>query len=448
MPVNLPPNWPILAFGGVVVASVLLFIAAKSVRGLLVVVLGMMVMASLSRHVTWNDKIYQTWLLPIQTYRSELYMGLALALIGGVLVHAGRLRGSRLSMQVMVLWLMGMYSAGMRIVHDGLGEAAISIAVSVLAVLPIALAVQANSHDHASLMRSVRVIVLAGVAWVGATLVQAVISPGLVMISQPPRFIGLSNNPQTTAMMLALWSVVTLWLALNEPVRKARIIWFITLGVFLIFLLGTGSRTGLLMVVTGTTFVAYQRLGAMVLLLPIIAILVFGLLQVASLLGVSLMSERIVSTDNTRAKVWGRLFEAAITHPLVGAGQSKEMGTENSYLQAFAAFGVGMGMLMLLFLATTASLCLRMFKAAKTMHPAYRPFVSLCLGFNAAYLIGGLFEGYILARVSVSLVAMLIIATVSSRVLSWSRMGLIDEHPADEHALDERSDDDLSLIHI
>lgn len=440
MPPQSPLVTPVFVIGGLIAMAVFLFYASKSVRGLLMVVAGMMVMASLSRHVTWDGKVYQTWLLPIQVYRSELYIGLALVLIAGILFHAGGLRETRLSRQVLVLWIIGMYAGSLRVVHSSLGDATVSILVSVFTVLPLAFAVQANSHDHASLFRAIRVIPIAGLIWLLATAIQVAISPALVMTIQPPRFIGLSNNPQSAAIMLALWSVVTLWLALNEPGRRARIFWFLALGMFLLFLMGTASRTGLLMVIVGTTFVAYQRLGAMVFLLPLIAILLFGLIQLASLMGLSMVSERILSTENTRARVWGRLITVAMEHPIIGVGQSKELGSENSYLQGFAAYGAGMLALLMVFLAVTGGVCMKMFRASRLMHPAYRPFVSLCLGFNAAYLVGSVFEGYLLSRVSVSLVAMVIVGTVTARVLSWHKEGLIGPELAESGESDGDTD--------
>ncbi|MFG0327261.1 MAG: hypothetical protein ACF8SC_08375 [Phycisphaerales bacterium JB037] len=407
-----------------------LLLVGKSTKALAWVAGATLLLASIGPHVTWTKRVYQTWVLPLQLNRSALFFMCCGLLLIGVLFHARRLRGVRFPLLASMLLLIGLYAGLLRIVHDDITTSITSIAGTLLSVGAIGYAAVATSEKYDGMINLVRSIALAGLVWTGMVAVQFVLNRSLIVIPRPPRFLGLGNNPQSTAIMLGPMATTMLWLAINDPWRVLKPMWYASVGLFALLIIWSGSRTGAGMFMLGAVMVTYSRLGKVVFLLPVAGLVLFLLLDVLQAMGMEITS-RVTSTENTRDEVWGRLINSALSNPIIGEGQNEEVGSENSYLFGFAAYGIGMLIIMLSYAGLIGWVSLKLLRAKKILPDHYARLVDICHGYFAAYLFGSIFEGYFLARVASNLVFMLLFAGLASRLL-WVARSIRNGDPSFE----------------
>jgi hypothetical protein len=184
-------------------------------------------------------------------------------------------------------------------------------------------------------------------------------------------------------------------------------------------------------------FVLYSRIGKLVLLAPVLAIALWGTYQAAISIGFlsEAAVERLGSTQNTRATVWTWLLEDAFSSPLLGVGFSNTRANENSYLLAFAAYGVFCGGAVLTLLFYSISLMARLFRARRLLPVRHRQLADLILGFNAAYFTGAMFEWHIVSRLEGNIPYMLIFSVMAAGLLAKvSRETSLQDYYADDLA--------------
>jgi hypothetical protein len=257
--------------------------------------------------------------------------------------------------------------------------------------------------------------------WAGATLIQLALDQRVLMVGPDARFVGMSPNPQAAALSLAPMICIGLWLIFNDSRRRWRPLWVGLVALDVVLLLWTGSRTGVGMTVLGAMAVMYRRLGRSIIFVPVVAGAAYGLLLLVSGLRIDVVPERLATLQNTRAQVWAILIGKALEHPIIGVGREGAEASENSYLYGFAAFGIGMLLLMLLFTAVSAWQVARVIRVRALVPWSHRSVPDLIVAFNIIYFAGAVFEGYLLARVAGLLVLMLLFGAMATRVIELAR---------------------------
>jgi hypothetical protein len=426
------PILALIALAGGIVAMIA--IAARLRTAILV--LGVMVFAtSISVPYTDGGAIKAGWLLPLQAMRSELFLGGGLLLTIAAFAHAGSMSIRRTTAQPWWLLAIMLYQGLLIIYHDSVVFGLETIAGALVTILPMAFIVPAVARTERDWMSLIRAIGFAHVAWVGASGVQFIRNPSVLLSGWYDRFIGVAGNPQYAALAMSIGTVVIFWLLLNDEDRRLRWLWIGTFGVALIMLIGSGSRMGGGMAVIGFMACLYRRLGRAVLWLPVVALVVWLAYKVVMSAGVGMGFQRLTSLENTRTSVWVGLLELGFESPLIGNGLREAHQTENSFLLGFAAFGVVMLVLMAAYTIVSVVLCLRLWRISFAV-PEWRPYIDLILGFNAMYFAGAMLEGFILARANPGLMGMMIFTGLAG-VIVWQYRGYAAEEGEIEYADDD-----------
>jgi hypothetical protein len=422
-----------LLVAGIVAGLVAALLMLHRLRWALPVAIVMLFVASTG---TQGDEItgLRLWLYPIQANRSPLFMALGTLLLVPVLVNSGRL-SFRLPIQGTFLLAIGLYAGLLRIVHETPASGLSSIAFAAITIGPLLVLIPALVDDWNDVVRMMRAVMVGHLAWIGAVAIQFVINPSQLTLGKSARFLGITGNPQHAAAYLAVMSTIALWLFLSEPNRRVRLVWVGVFVINLLLLVWTGSRTGAGMFVIGTTAATYGRLGRTALYLPIVALVLWGGIELAALVGVDLATaQRLTSTEDTRSGAWLDMIDSAMKSPLIGVGVANAGDSENSYLYSFAAYGLGMIAIIALMMVASAVIGLRLFARRRRLDPQQRSIIDLVLAYNAMYFAGAFFEGYLIARVAAPLVLMITFSGIASRLLVMTR---------DEAAYEEEWDEDL-----
>ena len=416
---KIPPL--LLASGaiGAAVGCLLLLISRRS--GLLLVALMLLVagIGQYANEITGQPVKY--FIQPLPAFRAELFAAAGGMFFAWIIGHWKLIKINEIPPQMIVLIIMGYYAALIRTIHDGPLEGGFSIAFTSLTLLPLGLALPALLDNERNWLDMLRLLALTSGVYIFLVAIQFVINKDVMMRPPQNRFCGLSGNPQSVAITFAVYSVVSLWLVLFDPKKRYRLLWAALLGVQLIFLAWTGSRTGAGMTAIGIMVAFYRRLGRFVLLAPVgllAAYLVYDLFLAGA--GVELVTYRLVSTDNTRTADWMVQWHQFMSNPVIGVGVT-DTESENSYLYALSAFGILMGLMVIFLAFLSAILCLKLFLKRSMLPVHLRPYADLVLSYNALYFAGGFFEGYMIARVGTHIVFMAIFSAVMLRLLHYTQ---------------------------
>ncbi|MEC9373378.1 MAG: O-antigen ligase family protein [Planctomycetota bacterium] len=390
----------------------------------------------------WGRPV-RTWMSPIQINRSWIYLGMGALLAVICVLSLPKLKFRAFPMQALMLLIIGMYAGVLRILHEGPVDGVQTAALAFGTIVPFTLIVASTLDEWEDMTRGLRLIMWANIIWIGAVAVQFFISPKQLMLGQGSRFMGMTANPQHASVILAVTAVVALWLLLNDQKYRYKAMWAVLLGANLILLAWTGSRTGMAMMVIGATAVLYSRVGRAILFLPAAAIVAAILMQFLAAAGIGMELERFTSTENNRAGVWRTLIAAGMRNPIIGVGTGDAQESESSYLLAFAAYGVGMVLLVLGLMAVSGWQMLRLWRVRGRVPRSHRTMVDLIIGYNAMFFAGAIFEGYIMARVTGHISYMLVFACLATAIINrvaleqhWGHDG--DHWYDDEYAaLDE-----------
>lgn len=397
----------------------------------LVVIAGMLFIASTAAPMDWLGRPERTWLTPIQNIRSYIFGALGVVTYISLLTHLGKLSLHRFSSQIVLLLLIGLYEGLIRLVTRDLTAGTLTIALRLAVVLPAAWLLPALFTSLRNTLTVLRLVGLVAAAWIGASLIQYLRDPSVLTLGGGgSRFQGMLSNPQHAAALLAMTSIVSAWLVLNDPKRRYRLLWTAVAGVGVLLLLWTGSRTGLGMCVVGAAFVFYPKLGSSILFLPFVAGAFYLGLQFITGSGSEVDFSRLLSTENTRARSWASLLSTAAAHPILGVGTTERNafeGSENSFLYGIASFGMGMGVLILLLMLVSGVTVLRLWRMRPEMSPLERRLTDLIVAINAMYFAGSVFEGYIIARVGSPLVMLMIAGGMTRALRARLEEGVPDE---------------------
>lgn len=419
---DIPPLF--LGLGAVLVlVGALIFLMGISKKwGILFPYIGMLLFASMSLPLDWNDRVLPTVWLPIQSKRSTFFFAMGAVALLMVVFQFGRAKGKVISMSALTLILMGFYAAMLRFVHDGPVEGAYSIVFAVCTLIPLLFVSLVSIEEPLDLLLFLRSTMLMNIVWLGMCAVQFLANPSYLTVGNQYRFVGILNNPQHSGALFAFLSVFVLWLLLNDPVKKYRI-FYIALGcVNVICLLWSGSRTGLGMGIIGISAVMYTKAGRSILIMPLVAIAAYvGMKVVVDVLGIDFGISRLASTENTRDYAWWKLYTTGMQNPLFGVGTLESEKSENSWLFGFAAFGIGMLGLSILLTLLAMWECLRMIRLRFWLPAFYRPYSDLIVGCIAMYFAGAVLEGYMVSRVNTVLCLYIPIATAGAMFRKFSK---------------------------
>jgi O-antigen ligase len=424
----------------------LLFALIVNLRAAFAVIGVMFFLAGISVIVDYDKNVYRTFLLPLQAYRTELFGIFGAVLTVGLMPHLSKLSVRWITGHAWVLIAIGLYGALLRFYFTTPVDGLASIGYVLFAIFTLSLVIPALIREEADILRLVRVIVWVMAVWGLLAAAQFAISPKLVLLGPGNRFTGLIANCNQAATLLSVVAVCSLWLAVNLP-RAARLPYVLLTCLFVVLLVWTGSRGGMGMFTLGMAAVLFSRVGRAILLLPVFILVAFLLLQLAAAANVELQAERLLTTQDTRSAGWASLIRDGLESPLIGVGPAEVQASENSYLLAFASFGIGMLFLCLLFAAVGAWHCLKLLRLRLGADRQTITFIDLCLGQQVMFFAGTVFEGYMHARVGSNIVVLLIFTAVGCYLIRRQAELTGDSFlstPDDweEEYLEEHSEDD------
>ncbi len=409
---------------GAVIGLIVIVLLVKDLKMAVIPLAGLIFMGSLggvAEGETMYGRVVSTWLSPLQVLRTEAYI-----LCGGMLFLAGLLHAGRLNLQAIALpaalyTLMGLYNGLANIYHIGPSEGVITTIHALLTMGSLALVIPAMLTDLNDWYRLLRTFMITMAVWMVCVLIQVGVNPNAITLGNAFRFTGLTGNPQHAAVLMAVTTMVALWLWLNENHIRYKPLWGV-LGAISVVMLGwTGSRTGALMTVLGSTFILYSRIGRAILLLPMGA---FGAVVFATILqnlGINLGLDRLTSTEDTRSQAWSNMLEIALQNPVLGAGTAFSGNSENSYLYSAASYGVLSFILLICSVGGGLFYVVRLLKAKPIVETHFSKLCDLCAGVYVAFAVGAMFEGFAIARVSVMVVIFMMFLGMGTRILQGAR---------------------------
>jgi hypothetical protein len=379
-----------------------------------------------------RDGFLPTWLLPIQSKRAEIHLGLSILVVIALLA-TGKFNIARLPAQALFMLAIMLYTGVLTFLHEGAKRAIETIGFVSIVIPAIVLAARAVLDTPGGGFVLVRAMLVAATVWAGACSVQFLLEPAYLLTQG--RFQGLLGNPQAAALLIAPVITMATWSILNDPIKRYRILWIGIVAIYLLFLLWTGSRTGLVMSVGGVVAVLYRRSSRVALMLPVIAGLAIALSLLANALQIQNNLDRIVSTTNTRSSSTQALLMHIQDSPVIGIGWTNLEATENSYLAAWAAYGISMFLLVALFLVLSVALMFRLFVKRHELGVTDSALVDVVIAYHAIYFVGANAEGFIFGRSTPSQTMMGIFAAMSGYLFFQLRA---NQHatPVDPHEHD------------
>lgn len=377
--------------------------------------------AALGVALTADIIVIRTWVLPMQSVRSTLYLATGGLLWVAALIHVRQMKFGSIAGPAVVALCIALYAAFVRIVSGYAQEGLQSVVFALATIPPITLMAGSVIKDWDDAFTPLRMIALVGLVWLLCVAVQFGIDwRKLVVQHGVGRFHGLLSNPQHAAVYVSVTAITCLFLAINDPRVALRAIWVCLAGAFGIFVLWTGSRTGAGMSAIGVAAVLYRRLGRAVIALPILGLVGVVAFDFLSSSQVKLDIEGYTARGNNRMFAWARLWDEFVRSPVFGLGGPREIDSENSYLYALACYGIGMGALVLLLLIVVAAHSYRLWMGKRWMPERARRTADLVMGYYAMYFAGAMFEGYIMSRVSAALVFLLTFSAIGGRLIALS----------------------------
>lgn len=344
-------------------------------------------------------------------------MALGATLFVSMVAHLRFMTLRRVSGPGIVLLLIAFYAALLQNIHEGPEASAKSFAFAIATIVPMLFVIPAVLQEKRDWIWMLRAIMFAHATWLFCVFVQIAINHNPMILGRGLRFVGLTANPQHASVLLASMAVVALWLSLND-LKRTRLLWSSMLGVTVVLLAWTGSRTGMGMLVIGATATLYARMGRTILILPVIALAGAIGFKVLLSLNIDLGLERLTLTTNTREQAWATLLQSGLSSPIIGVGLKDAGDTENSYLLGFAGYGVGMVALICLLMFACLIQSLRLLKRRWSLPTADRTLIDLIIGMETMYFAGAVFEGYVMARVGPPLMFLLIFSGMGSALIS------------------------------
>lgn len=210
------------------------------------------------------------------------------------------------------------------------------------------------------------------------------------------RLFAVTVNPQTAGTTFALTIALLSYLLTTSRGLKSNLVkpfLLVMLGFTTIFLLWTGSRTGLLSAIVGLSVLFYDKLSRLALVGALLVATAFGASQLFS---DSLSNtNRLVSTKNTRGSAWEYMFSVYTDNIVWGTPNYNGSSGECSYLSVAAGMGTFGVIFMLVFLTCTASFLYALLKN-KHLLGEYSRMANLIASGIITILVASILDDYLL----------------------------------------------------
>jgi len=217
-------------------------------------------------------------------------------------------------------------------------------------------------------------------------------------------------------------------------------------GFLVVFLLWSGSRTGVLMTLTGLGLMFRHQLGRLLETTILVAAMVMFAWQVTDFGESSAIIQQRFGRSvlvNTREGTWNYMLRIFVENPAFGSPEDVG-GSENSYLGALARFGL-VGTAPLFVSMTMVLMALVKLNRKRSGFEEHAILVDLVTGGFFSLAIGAVFEGYLMATLTPMLYMIYIYMAITAYLVDQQeRLG--GEFPAGRLRLRKCIEADLSSV--
>ncbi|MDA1007690.1 MAG: hypothetical protein O2800_01610 [Planctomycetota bacterium] len=435
---GLNPQYAVFgALLGLMIGTALMFRPRMAMLGLAMLIF----LSSIGVARDYRQMVWVQWLTPLQEQRAIVIVGLASTLIPFVLFFLpkrGVAGGIGLAFGMLA---MSVCFGSFRIVHAGFQDAILSVGLASLLFGATITIFNRSTDTWEDLVLTPRMIVFPAILFLAASVVQIAVNPSHVVIGNANRFIGVGTNPQFVAVLLSFQITACVWLILNDT-KTLRGLWIVLVVLMGAAIVGTGSRTGLMMTISGISILMMRRFGRVILAIPIVLLAGYLALTVAESLGLGFSLERFTSSENTRSVAWEILINQFTANPAFGVGVGGTEMSENSFLYAAASFGVTGPFLLIVFSLFCILHCVRLWRSTLPFQSLHS-ISDLCVAIIVMYLLGSIFEGYMIARISPVPLIVCLALLCSGRLMAMIRASDGEVADVDE---DVEGEDDEELV--
>lgn len=303
------------------------------------------------------------------------------------------------------------------------------ILVFSLIFLTLVLALSRSLQSWQDGLGLVRALAGAGIAFAIINVLQFLAHPGNVTVNQ--RFMGTTGNPQHVAAYSAALMLPVLYLLIRPGGTQIARAWLAAaFAVLVAMLLWTGSRTGLLMGITGVGLLFRTRLSRLAIAGLIVSFLViFALNFTSTFSGSQILYSRLISTQNTRSQVWTGLIQQFSADPILGTLVSSteiDVG-ESSYLSVAARFGV-IGLIPLIIAVVLIGKSMFRLQRIRRLLPD-KMMADLVIAGIVQIFVGGFFEGFLLGTLSVEPFMIYCYLTLGAFLLEYAEQPSLESEP-------------------
>jgi len=367
----------------------------------------------------WIDNTLVFPLEQLRRYARGIQVALLMALLIPVFASPRGWR-RRLLLASTVIYLIFQMTYSTRLIFAGqLSRGVVGAMVYVLIFTTMGVGLSKWLQDLKDVHTLLRSILITMAIFIVATSYQLVVNPSAILINN--RLIATTGNPQHTAVMISLTLPMLCYLLMQRRESKVwMVLWGMLAGFMVIFLLWSGSRTGLLMSMVGLGLLFRTRIGSALgmALACSIFVLIAWLVFSESTVGI----DRFISSTDTRSIPWSELIQDFIASPLYGTMGDSPVIQENSYLSAAGRLGM-IGMIPLL---AGMVLCGRSLLVLYRCRPVLGENVllaDLAIGGLTALSVGAVFEGYLFATLAFPVFAIYIYLSIMTFVIDAVETG-------------------------
>ncbi|MEA5583331.1 O-antigen ligase family protein [Nodularia harveyana UHCC-0300] len=242
-------------------------------------------------------------------------------------------------------------------------------------------------------------------------------------------FLGTSGNPHHTAVLITATIPCFLLLFFQQKNLWIKGIWAGFLGLAILGLLMTASRTGTIMAVVSVLIFFRYRGGKFLQIALIVGVVAAFLLP--DLSSTSAGTSDLLSntwskwdgTDtSTRSYIWSGYWNLFLKYPLFGApfqGDRLRFG-ESSWLGVFGSLGLVGALPMFMFAWSSLKMIFKLDKLSK-MRPDYYLKCSAVMAGLLSLLVGGISEAYLLGNLTFSILAVFLYLILGNYLLEVAK---------------------------
>ncbi|HWB53088.1 MAG TPA: O-antigen ligase family protein, partial [Tepidisphaeraceae bacterium] len=380
-------------------------------------------------------------IFPLQQFRQQgrpLTVSLTILLLIALIRSPGGSRRKYLIGGAVWFFVFELLTACRLMVGGDFARGGPEIPVFSLLFLTLALALARSIQTWDDCLGLIKTLAATGICFAFLNVCQFLAHPGDV--TRGSRFEGTTSNAQHAACYCAMLMLPVLYLLIRPGRSKfGRIAMVIGFTVLLVMELWTGSRTGLLMTITGVGLLFRARLGRLAGAGIVVAFLVILVVNVtANVWGSHVISAHLISTLDTRSGVWRNLLNSFAANPVFGELSHGELGVgENSYLSAAARFGVlgliPLGISMLLVVMALV----RLQRVSKNLPD--KMLADLVIAAMAQIYVGAMFEGYLLGTLAMEQYMIYTYLAIIAFLLEYAEAPKLEEETI-EHYLPESAE--------